>query len=119
MILYVIAVLFAAIRGGIVPAVVTAIVAIAAAAFFLYPPLYDFRVYNPVHIIDLMLFILCAVVIGKLATDARRARCANKPTRLRDALIGSVSHDLRTPLSSIVGSTSILANRPRLQDTRA
>lgn len=109
MIVYLIAVLFAAIRGGVAPAVVSAVAAIGAAAFFFYPPIYDFRVHNPVHVIDLMLFIVVAAAIGKLATDARRARMRKEADALREALIGSVSHELRTPLASIVGSASVLA----------
>ncbi len=113
-VIYVIAVLFAAIRGGIVSAVITALAAVAATAFFFYPPIYDFRVYDPVHILDLVLFIVVAVVTGKLATDARRARTREQADGLREALIGSVSHELRTPLSSIVGAASVLAQSPEV-----
>ena len=111
---YVIAVLFAAIRGGIVPAVITAFAAVGATAFFFYPPIYDFRVHDPVHVIDLALFTVVAVVTGKLATDARRARTRAQADGLREALIGSVSHELRTPLSSIVGAASVLAQSPEI-----
>jgi K+-sensing histidine kinase KdpD len=39
--------------------------------------------------------------------------------RFRDALIGSVSHNLRTPLATILGGASILAEAPALtQDAR-
>ena len=54
-IIYLIPVLAAAIRGGVVPAVISALAAIAAAAFFFYPPIYDFRVHNPMHLVDLVL----------------------------------------------------------------
>ena len=113
-IIYLIAVLFAATRGGVFPAIVTAFAAIGAAAFFFYAPIYDFRVYNPVHLVDLVLFIIVAVVTGKLATDARRAKMREQADALRDALIGSVSHELRSPLASIVGSASILAKAPEV-----
>ena len=113
-IIYLIAVLFAAIRGGIIPAVVSAVVAIGAAAFFFYPPIYDFRVHNPIHLVDLVLFIIVAVVTGKLATDVRRARMREQADALREALIGSVSHELRTPLSSIIGSASVLVQSPEI-----
>ena len=115
-IIYLIAVLFAAIRGGVAPALVTALVSIALAAFFFYPPIYDFRVYNPIHLVDLALFIVVAVVTGKLASDVRRAKIREQADALREALIGSVSHELRTPLSSIVGSASVLAQSPEVAD---
>jgi K+-sensing histidine kinase KdpD len=111
-IIYLIPVLFAATRGGVVPAVLAALAGIGASAFFFYPPIYDFRVYSPVHIVDLILFVFVAVVTGQLATHLRQAKMRADADALREALIGSVSHELRTPLSSIVGSASILAQSP-------
>ena len=108
-IFYLIAVLFAAIRGGVLPAVVCAVAAVGAAAFFFYPPIYDFRVYNPIHIVDIILFIFVAIVTGKLATDVRAAKIREQADALRGALIDSVSHELRTPLATIIGSASVLA----------
>jgi len=111
-IIYLIAVMFSAIRGGIVAALITALAAIGAAAFFFYPPIYDFRVHNPIHLIDLMLFIIVAVVTGKFASDVRKAKLREQADGLREALIGSVSHELRTPLASIMGSASVLSQSP-------
>lgn len=114
-IIYLIAVLFAAIHGGIFPAIATALVAIGAAAFFFYEPIYDFRVHRPIHLIDLALFLIVSVVTGKLGSDARKARMRKQADALREALIGSVSHELRSPLSSIIGSASILARAPEVR----
>jgi K+-sensing histidine kinase KdpD len=113
-IIYLIPVLVAAIRGGVIPAVLSALAGIGASAFFFYPPIYDFRVHNPVHIIDLILFVFVAVVTGKLAADVRQAKMRAQADALREALIGSVSHELRTPLSSIMGSASVLAQSPQI-----
>ena len=107
--IYLIPVLVGAIRGGVVPAVITAISSMAAAAFFFYPPIYDFRVHNPIHVIDLVLFIIVAVVTGQLAANVRKARMREQADVLREALIGSVSHELRTPLSTVLGTASVLA----------
>jgi K+-sensing histidine kinase KdpD len=114
-IVYLIAVLFAAIHGGVFPAIVTALAAIGAAAFFFYEPIYDFRVHRTIHIIDLVLFFIVSVVAGKLGADARQARSREQADALREALIGSVSHELRSPLSSIIGSASILARAPEVR----
>jgi K+-sensing histidine kinase KdpD len=111
---YLIPVLLAALRGGVLPAVIVAAAGIGAAAFFFYPPIYDFRVHNPIHIIDLALFFIVAVVIGQLATSRRKARMREQADALREALIGSVSHELRTPLASIIGSASVLAQAPEI-----
>ena len=43
-----------------------------------------------------------------LADEAARARAAAESEKLRSALLSSISHDLRTPLASIIGSVSTL-----------
>lgn len=44
----------------------------------------------------------------RLASNLEQARVAEETERLRSALLSSVSHDLRTPLSSMIGSASTL-----------
>jgi len=43
-----------------------------------------------------------------LASDLDEARLATERERLRSTLLSSLSHDLRTPLASVIGSTSSL-----------
>ena len=50
-----------------------------------------------------------------LAEDVDRARLAAETERLRSALLTSISHDLRTPLASILGSATSLS-RSRADD---
>jgi two-component system, OmpR family, sensor histidine kinase KdpD len=51
---------------------------------------------------------------ARLVDEARAAELAVERERLLDALLGSLSHDLRTPLASITGASSSL-----LDDARA
>ena len=69
---YLLPVLFAAVRWGIIPAVVAAIAGVAAADFFFYPPLYSFWVQDPRHAIDIVVFLFVAVVTGDLAARLKR-----------------------------------------------
>jgi two-component system sensor histidine kinase KdpD len=46
-----------------------------------------------------------------LARDLARARLQTETDRLRAALLTSISHDLRTPLASILGSATSLASK--------
>lgn len=114
-ILYLIPVLIAALSWGTIPAVSAAIAGVAVAAFLFYPPIYDFRVSNPDQIVDLVLFMIVAIVTGQLGVIARQAKLRAQAENLRDALIGSVSHELSTPLASIVGSASVLAQSPAIR----
>ena len=114
-ILYLIPVLIAALRWGTIPAVFAAVAGVAAPAFFFYPPIYDFRVHNPDQVIDLVLFVIVALVTSQLSIALRAAKAREQAESLRDALIGSVSHELRTPLASIVGSASIFAQSPAVK----
>src|SRR6185312_7591558 len=53
-----------------------------------------------------------------LAEDAHRARIEAETEKLRSALLTSISHDFRTPLSSILGSaTSLKSCRANLDET--
>jgi len=69
---YLIPVVIAATRWGIVSAVVAAICGVLASAFFFYPPLYSFRITDPQEVLNLMLFIFVAVVVSQLATRLKR-----------------------------------------------
>lgn len=113
-IVYLIPVIVAALRWGSVPAVFAGISGIAAVAYFFYAPYYDFRVYSPAQIADILLFVTVATITGRMAVTVRQAKIRAQAESLRDALIGSVSHELRTPLASIVGSASILVQSPTI-----
>ena len=54
-----------------------------------------------------------------LAADIDRARLAGETERLRAALLTSISHDLRTPLASILGSATSLKTSGKLLDADA
>src|SRR5262245_15216575 len=71
-VVYLIPVVIAATRWGIVSAVVAAICGVLASAFFFYPPLYSFRIKDPQEVIDLILFIFVAVAVSQLATRLKR-----------------------------------------------
>ncbi|MTJ82145.1 MAG: sensor histidine kinase KdpD [Telmatospirillum sp.] len=53
-----------------------------------------------------------------LVADVEAARLATETDRLRSALLSSLSHDLRTPLVSILGAASSLINYGETLDAR-
>ncbi len=64
---YLIPVLIAAIRWGLVAALFAAACGVVASAFFFFAPLYSFRVTDPQEVINLVLYIFVAVAVSQLA----------------------------------------------------
>lgn len=108
-IIYLVPVLLAALRWGIVPALAAAVASAAAAAFFFYEPIFSIEAHSWEHQVDLILFSFVAIVASQLATRIRRQA---EIERLREAMIGSVSHELRTPLASVMGALSVVSESP-------
>jgi two-component system sensor histidine kinase KdpD len=54
-----------------------------------------------------------------LAAEASRAAAMSETEKFRTALLSSISHDLRTPLTSILGSVTALRRDPGRYDPRA
>lgn len=52
--------------------------------------------------------VALAIEHVRLVDEANQARVVIETERLRNALLGSLSHDLRTPLASIIGSATSL-----------
>ncbi len=71
-VVYLIPVVIAASRWGVISAVVAAVCGMLASAFFFYEPLYSFRIKDPQEVLNLILFIFVAVVVSKLATRLKR-----------------------------------------------
>jgi two-component system sensor histidine kinase KdpD len=55
--------------------------------------------------------IALALERAQLASSAKASELDAEAERLRNALLAAISHDLRTPLASIVGASSSLAER--------
>jgi K+-sensing histidine kinase KdpD len=68
---YLIPVIVAATRWGIWPATLASVTSMAAADFFFFPPVFSFRVDDPQEAIDLMLFLVVALVSSNLASRLR------------------------------------------------
>jgi K+-sensing histidine kinase KdpD len=69
---YMVPVILAATQWGIWPATLASIAGMAAADFFFFPPIYSFQVEDPREVIDLLLFLVVALVASNLADRLRR-----------------------------------------------
>jgi len=66
--LYLIPVLIAAIRWGMIPSIVAAFCGMVASAFFFFEPRYSLQIKDPHEVFNLILFTFTAVVVSQLAT---------------------------------------------------
>jgi two-component system sensor histidine kinase KdpD len=123
---YLLGVAFVAVRGGRGPAALAACLSVAAFDFFLVPPHLTFAVADTQYLVTFAVMLAVGLLISTLAVRAReqaevaaRARLAAESERLRNTLLSSVSHDLRTPLAAIAGAASTLLHDHGLdEDTR-
>jgi two-component system sensor histidine kinase KdpD len=69
---YLIPVLIAAIRWGLVSALFAAACGVVASAYFFFAPLYSFRITDPQEVINLVLYIFVAIVVSQLAARLKR-----------------------------------------------
>jgi K+-sensing histidine kinase KdpD len=131
-----VAVLFVAAWRGLGPALAAAVAGVTCFNFFFLPPLYTWAVEDSENWVALFAFLVTAVVAGQLSARARRraeeaegarreverlynelrdafdrasrAEAARQAEELKSTLLDAVTHDLRTPLTSIKASVSIL-----------
>jgi len=71
-VLYLIPVMIAATRWGLLAALAAAVTGGLAAAFFFYPPRYSFYIRDPQEVVDLTLFIIVAVITSQLASRLKQ-----------------------------------------------
>src|SRR5437763_10160018 len=70
-VLYLLAVLFVAIRRGQVAALVTAVLSVTALNFFFIEPRYHLTIADSHNVVALGVFLIAALVVGRLAALAR------------------------------------------------
>ena len=134
-------VLFVALFWGSGPALVASVVGVLCFNFFFLPPLYTLSIAHSENWIALFAFFTTALAVGQLsAREKRRAEEAERgeheierlykelrsaferasqaealkqSERLKSALLDAVTHDLRTPLTSIKASITTLIDEAR------
>src|SRR5260370_20075644 len=109
------------------PAIFASIAAFLTFDWFFVEPLHQFTVSDPNEWVSLLLFLLTAIVTGQLAAaaaqiglaverdrlhkEATEAEILRRTDQLRATLLNAVSHDLRTPLPTIMAAAGRLRQR--------
>jgi len=118
-------------RWGVGPAIAAAVTAFLLYHYFLVQPRFQVKI-APADFLALASFLFAALALGTMSgmtgdrarTEAERAKLAQQVAQaemiaereaLRTALLSSLSHDLRTPISTILTSaSSLMQNAGRL-----
>ncbi|HEX8472748.1 MAG TPA: ATP-binding protein [Pyrinomonadaceae bacterium] len=136
-------VLFVATRWGSRPAVLSSLLSVVCFNFFYLPPVGRLSIDDPDNWIALFAFLITAVTAGQLSARVKRraeeaaagkheierlytelqdafertshAKALEQSERLKSALLDAVTHDLRTPLTSIKASVTTLLNDHRCE----
>jgi K+-sensing histidine kinase KdpD len=125
-----------AIIWGSGPALLASVVGMLCYNFFFLPPIYKFTIADPQNWVALTAFFITALAVGQLSARAKRraeeaeagrmenrrlyeelqeaferaseAEALRRSERIKSALLDAVTHDLRTPLTSIKASATLL-----------
>jgi len=132
----VVAVLVPALYWGSGPALVAAILALLSFNYFFIPPIRTWAIRDPENLVAFAVFTITALTVGQLSSRARRkaeeaegrrveierlyeelrkafeqaseAETLRRSEKLKTALLDAVTHDLRTPLTSIKAAATTL-----------
>ena len=133
---FLLVVLSVAILWGSRPALLASVLAMLCYNFFFLPPIHRLTIANPQNWIALTAFFITSLAVGQVSARAKRraeeaeagrienrrlyedlheafegaseAEALRRSERLKSALLDAVTHDLRTPLTSIKASATLL-----------
>ena len=113
---YLLAVVVVALKFSRGPAIVTSVLCVAAFDYLFVPPQGTFTVDDVQYLLTFAIMLAVALIISGLVRSICRRAAAQtaleieaETERIRSALLASISHDLRTPLSVMAGASSSLA----------
>jgi K+-sensing histidine kinase KdpD len=99
-------------RFGLGPSIFTAVAGVMVFDFLFIPPTRSLVVREGRHGVTLIAMLAVAtgvsLVTDRLRRQARQARRQAEVERLRNALLSALSHDLRSPLTTLVGASTAL-----------
>ena len=108
---------FIAMIFDILPVLFTAVLTALIWDFFFIPPVFTFYVRSSEDVILLLMYLVIAMINAALTYKIRQAEKvarqkeerANR-VKLYNTLLNSLSHELRTPIATIIGATDNLQN---------
>lgn len=99
----------------IIPVLIAASLSALIWNYFFIPPVFTFHIYNPEDVLMFVLYFFIALVNTVLTFKIKRSEKKlrdkeekEKAIKLYNTLLNSLSHELRTPIATIIGSVDTL-----------
>ena len=109
---FVLGVFFIALRTeGYFWGIVSSLVGVMLVNFAFTAPYFELDFITPVNVFSAMVMLVIAIMTSTLTTKIKqqeKIKMESEKERMRGNLLRAVSHDLRTPLTSIYGATSVI-----------
>ena len=111
--IHIIPVIVVAIHGNIKATLFMTLLSVIFLNFLYIPPLYSFSVHNELYVWSFFIF----GIVGWIITfQAKNLNTQTKQNEIRESLLHIISHDLRTPLSTIHGSINLILSNDNLDE---
>lgn len=110
--IHIIPVVIVAIHGNMKATFFITFLSVICFNFLYIPPLYSFSVHNELYIWS---FIIFAIVGWVITVQAKNLYTQTKQNEMKENLLNIISHDLRTPLSTIIGSTNLIISNNNME----
>ena len=110
--IFVLGVFFISLRTeGYVWGVVASLIGVMLVNFTFTAPYFEIDFITPVNMFAALVMLVIAIMTSTLTTQIKqqeKIKAESERERMRGNLLRAVSHDLRTPLTSIYGATSVI-----------
>ncbi len=96
---------------GYIIGIVSSVVSVFAVNYAFTFPYYAFDLISPECVVSVIAMLVIAIMTSTLTTqikEQQKAYAESEKEKMRANLLRGISHDLRTPLTSICGSTSAI-----------
>ena len=113
--IHIIPVVFVAIYGNMKATFFITFLSVILLNFLYIPPLYSFDINNELYIWSFGIFVIVGWIITIQAKDLNTK---TKQNELKESLLHIISHDLRTPLSTIHGTINLILTSKNLDEKK-
>ena len=113
--IHIIPVVFVAIYGNLKVTFLITFLSVILLNFLYIPPLYSFDINNELYIWSFGIFVNVGWII---TIQARDLNTKTKQNELKESLLHIISHDLRTPLSTIHGTINLILTSKNIDEKK-